>query len=46
MDEKSHVSMEQHLCLVCGLGFDTGGILFDRRLRQSMQRHTVTGWGL
>jgi hypothetical protein len=46
MNEKSHVSLEQHLCLVCGLGFDTGGILFDRRLRQSMERHTVTGWGL
>ena len=46
MDEKSHVSLEQHLCLVCGLNFDTGGILFDRRLRQRMQRHTVTGWGL
>ena len=46
MDEKSHVSLEQHLCLVCGLNFDTGGILFDRRLRQSMQRHTVTGWGM
>ncbi|WP_019655350.1 hypothetical protein [Variovorax atrisoli] len=46
MDEKSRVSLEQHLCLVCGLNFDTGGILFERRLRQSMQRHTVTGWGL
>lgn len=46
MDEQSHVSLEQHLCLVCGLKFDTGGILLDRRLRQSMQRHTVTGWGL
>jgi len=46
MDEKSHISLEQHLCLVCGLDFDTGGILFDRRLRRSMKRRTVTGWGL
>jgi len=45
-NEKSHVSLEQHLCLVCGLGFDTGGVLLDRRLRKRMQRHTVTGWGL
>lgn len=46
MNEKSHVSMEQHVCLVCGATFDTGAILLDRRLRASMERHTTTGWGL
>jgi len=46
MSEKSHVSMEQHVCLVCGRPFDTGAILLDRRLRPSMARHTVTGWDL
>ena len=46
MDDKSHVSLEQHVCLVCGVSFDTGSILLDRRLRASMKRHTVTGWGL
>jgi hypothetical protein len=46
MDEKSHVSMEQHVCVVCGRPFDTGAILLDRRLRPSMNRHTVTGWDL
>jgi len=46
MDEKSHVSLEQHVCLVCGVGFDTGAILLDRRLRASMKRHTTTGWDL
>jgi hypothetical protein len=46
MDEKSHVSLEQHVCLVCGVSFDTGSILLDRRLRASMRRYTVTGWGL
>lgn len=46
MEEKSHVSLEQRLCLVCGLGFDTGVILLERRLRQSMKRHTLTSWGL
>lgn len=49
--DKSHVSMEQHACLVCGKPFDTGTILLDTRvingkLRQSLEPHTVTGWGL
>jgi hypothetical protein len=46
MDDKSHVSLEQQLCLVCGTAFDTGNILLDRRLRASMKHHTTTGWGL
>ncbi|HCF7075576.1 TPA: ATPase [Pseudomonas aeruginosa] len=46
MNEKSHVSLEQHVCLVCGTRFDTGAVLLDRRLRASMERHTATGWGL
>ncbi len=46
MNEKSHVSLEQHLCLVCGIAYDTGSILLDKRLRASMEHHTTTGWGL
>ena len=46
MNDKSHVSLEQHVCLVCGIRFDTGTILLDRRLRASMERYTATGWGL
>ena len=46
MNDKSHVSLEQHVCLVCGATFDTGNLLLDRRLRTSMQRHTTTAWGL
>ena len=46
MNDKSHVSLEQHVCLVCGVAFDTGSLLLDKRLRASMERHTVTGWGL
>ena len=46
MDDKSHVTLEQRNCLVCGIRFDTGAILIDRRLRASMDRHTATGWGL
>ncbi|UYO95566.1 ATPase [Pollutimonas sp. M17] len=32
--------------MACGSPYDTGNILLDKRLRQSMVRHTVTGWGL
>lgn len=46
MSDKSHVSMEQHVCQVCGIKFDTGSLLLDRRLRDSMERYTTTGWGL
>lgn len=46
MNDKSHVSLEQHRCQVCGSLFDTGSILLDKRLRASMDRHTTTGWGL
>ncbi|MDN4290562.1 hypothetical protein OA805_00670 [Citrobacter freundii] len=46
MSDKSHISLEQHVCLVCGTAFDTGAILLDKRLRASMERHTATGWGL
>ncbi|MDN2614433.1 ATPase [Enterobacter kobei] len=46
MNDKSHVSLEQHVCLVCGTCFDTGAILLDKRLRASMEHHTATGWGL
>lgn len=46
MNDKSHASLEQHVCLVCGARFDTGAILLDKRLRASMERHTATDWGL
>ena len=43
---KSHVSMEQHVCPVCGKTHDTGAILLDRRLRQTFDRFTVTDYEL
>jgi hypothetical protein len=46
MAEKSHVSLEQKVCVVCGITYDTGSILLDKRLRQSLDRHTCTGTGL
>jgi hypothetical protein len=46
MNDKSHVSMEQHLCIVCLAEHDTGSILLDRRLRDSLKPKTTTGWGM
>lgn len=43
---KSHVSMGQHECVACGTRYDTGSILLDRRLKDSMEGKTVTGLGL
>lgn len=43
---KSYVSMEQACCPVCGKLHDTGTILLDRRLRDSMEQHTVTHYAL
>lgn len=44
--EKSHVSMERKVCFVCGTEFDTNSLLLDKRLRNSMERYTVTGYGI
>jgi hypothetical protein len=46
MNEKSYVSLEQHVCVVCGVAFDTGSLLLDRRLRARFDHYTATGWGL
>ena len=43
---KSHVSMEQHMCIVTGKPYGTGTILLDRRLKDSMERNTITGNGI
>lgn len=43
---KSYVSMEQKVCLVCAKTFDSGAILLDKRLQESMEHNTVTGWDL
>ncbi len=41
---KSHVSMEQGLCPICGRTEDTGAILLHRRMKQVLDTKTVTGW--
>lgn len=43
---KSYVTMEQRLCVVCGKTYDTNTILIDKRLKDSFETHTVTGYGL
>lgn len=43
---KSYVSLGQLRCLACDKDFDDGTILLDRRLSPTMEKHTVTGWGL
>lgn len=46
MPNKSHVSIEQNACKVCGKPYDTGAILLDKRMRESLDKNTITGWGL
>lgn len=46
MSEKSHVSMVQKICIVTGKAFDTNELLLDTRLKESLERHTITGWGI
>ena len=46
MSDKSYVTMEQHICPVCGKTFDTGNIIMDKRLKESFDSKTVTGYGL
>ena len=43
---KSYVTIEQHVCPVCGKAHDTGTILLDRRLRERFDMYTPTGYGL
>lgn len=43
--EKSYVSLEQKLCPICGITHDTNAILLDKRMKNSMEKHTTTGYG-
>jgi len=46
MEEKSHVGMEQKVCSVCAQIYDTGAILLDKHLRNTLKRQNLNGWGL
>ena len=43
---KSHVSFEQKVCAVTGKTYDTDALLFDSRLKESLEKYTITGWGI
>jgi len=43
---KSYVSMEQKVCIITGKTYDAGSILLDKRLKNSMDINTITGWGI
>lgn len=43
---KSHVTMEQRRCRICGKDFDTGSILLHKQLRPVFEHTTVTGMGI
>ena len=44
--DKSYVTLEQNICVVCGDTYDTGSLLMDRRLRDTFEKHTTTGYGM
>jgi len=44
MIDKSYVTLEQHVCPICGIVFDTGSILMDRRLQPTFEKHTISGY--
>ena len=47
MSTKSYVSLEQKVCPVCGITHSHNcAVLLDKRLRNSMERLTITGYGL
>lgn len=46
MNDKSHVGMESKTCILCDSEYETGAILLDRRLRESLERLNNTGPGL
>jgi hypothetical protein len=45
MSDKSYVSIEKKQCPICGTLHNVG-ILLDKRLRNSMEQSTVTGYDL
>ena len=51
MTDKSWVTIEQKICVVCGTKYDSGCLLLDTRirfgkLRETFEHKTVTGWGM
>lgn len=43
---KSHVTLEQQVCMVCGIAEDTGQLLLDSKMRPLFEMRTPTKLGL
>jgi len=43
--DKSHVSLEMKVCIVCGHKY-SAGVLIQKNLRPTLERETVTGYGM
>ena len=43
---KSYISVEVKVCEICGSEWETNSILLDKRLKESMESKTITGYGL
>jgi len=46
MNDKSHISLEHKICVVCGAKYKTDTILIHKRLSKSLPHNAVTGWGM
>lgn len=46
MNDKSYVTIEKEVCVVCGQPYDTGALLLDTRGRNRFDPVTVTRWGM
>jgi hypothetical protein len=44
--EKSYVTLEQKICVVCTKEYDTNALLLDKRLKPRFDMHTTTGFGM
>lgn len=43
---KSYTAMEKKICIVCAQTYDTGAILLDKRLQESLENPTISGTGI
>ena len=46
MTDKSFVTSEQHICIVCGTYFDTGTVLLNQHMSAVFDDKTATRYGL
>ena len=44
--EQEDASLERKICKVTGKEYETGAVLLDKTLKKSMDKYTVTGFGI